>query len=489
MDQARRFIVGLGLCQREGAAHLEYMRQTFAKIAGSVLFVSLLGCSLRPGRVATPEGRGATAEQGPAFTSDEWRRSLEVLEETYENDWQATGLALANRATNRSAKEAALVMQIQLDGRLNRAMEASDPLVALANTWTLAHRVSQYLEGTGEGATLFGDNQTEAQAMAGRMLEAARDVATELMGAAAASSLEDKTRKAAAKEPMRGIFQDASAANVRKRESTWTGLGTEFLNAGYSLTMAPVSAVQSLGQGATGLLDSTSSLRRISESVDDFPRKTRLEMSLLASEVLDHDAVTSAILALDRTSLATTQAAGAAERLTAATERLPKDLTSIVEATGAQQDALQKTLTEARVLIEAARPLIEEAAATTRGLAEAGTAWTEAMRQLNLLVHGDGQDERAVSEPDGTNHRPFDITEYQRTADSLAVAARELREMLAATQALMTEPKLDSASKAAMGEAASMIDRIAWRLGILAGLVALLVAGLMVLRNRLAGVR
>jgi hypothetical protein len=141
--------------------------------------------------------------------------------------------------------------------------------------------------------------------------------------------------------------------------------------------------------------------------------------------------------------------AQSADRLSLAAERAPDDMrqtiVSISEELELRSATLKAMLAEYRGAITDTgktagdlAPLVEGLARTSEQLNQAGVAWSAVLSELNAP---------SPPLPPGTPPpRPFDITEYERTAAAVRATAEELGSLLAAVKQVedaVTRPLAD----------------------------------------------
>jgi hypothetical protein len=84
-------------------------------------------------------------------------------------------------------------------------------------------------------------------------------------------------------------------------------------------------------------------------------------------------------------------------------------------------------------------------------LREAGEAWSDIAREVGR------------KEEPSPDSRPFDIREYERTAQETRSATEELRGLVAEVRALAQDPELPTAVAGIEGSGRSLVDAAAWR--------------------------
>jgi len=133
-----------------------------------------------------------------------------------------------------------------------------------------------------------------------------------------------------------------------------------------------------------------------------------------------------------------------------------------------RQDALQTTLEETRQTLDTLNTtvgnttaLVESIDQASESITKAGDAWRQTMLAIGELT------DAGDPEAGGAESEPFDIKDYAQTADRLAVAASELRALVAEIRAAAAAGEVRTISDATLSNAEqrgrSVTDHAAWR--------------------------
>jgi hypothetical protein len=303
----------------------------------------------------------------------------------------------------------------------------------------------QYLS-TGAGRGLFGEQQEIAQRAAARIEADVRGRAERFFGRERAGALAAQVEQLAQEQPIQGEF--VAAGLQRSFAKVAPGGGLDWL---FALPMAPFRTIGGVESGAQAIHEFNETARQLGDLAASLPELSRWQTELLLYDVEDRESVRRSLAAFE-------QLSASAARFNAVAEQLPRsmrgELSALLEESSAAQAELRRTLEAFRqatggidTTLANARPLAESLERIAGSANEAGASWAELVAQFRP--------------PAGTpsSARPFDITEYERTAAGIRDAAAELRALIEATRA---------------GEA-SLADALLWRgLALLGAFFALL---------------
>jgi len=370
-------------------------------------------------------------------------------------------------------QRAALVWQIQSVRTCRNSVLAPDPQTAFTDLWVLCVQQREFL--TSESiAKRFGGRE-------GPLASAARDLEKEIAvigsGFLDANQLEharSDVEAFAAQNPIReGFARSAplpSSASSGSRQFEWVT----------SIPMAPFRFVTGIDEGAAAIRHFSGVAERFARRVDSLPQETLWEMQLLLRDVEQMSAVQRSVASLEsatRTgeSIAVTARdfQATADRLQKTIEALPADTRkqadTLLADIDARQTELRKTITEVRGALADAREIADKAGAAVRDAKDVGAGFDTtaksvdgAARSLEGAVKAYQAMMREIHPTDTTpkppdpNEKPFDVLDWQRTADSIAKAAAELRGALGDVQSLAKDDGL--AKRAATAAAAARAE-------------------------------
>lgn len=403
-----------------------------------VLLVCLLGlasgCSSSTGRNPFRfTGSGRTN-----FTQEDLRDEVTFVAGRFVTSVISTSDEIMSSSRDPEIRRRALLWKSRIVPLIENAEVLSDPKRGYLALYALALSQRDYLE-VGAGRELFGDAQPVAVEAAHAIVDDIVAVGRRFLTPEQQARLESETEAVVAGNPIRGVFA------VETLPAMVNGLtpGGQF-DWIVAYPLAPFRAAEGVESGARAIREFNVTAQRFSQVVATMPKQLRWQAELLAFELEARPTVETTRQALDSIAASAAEFARIADRLPA---DLRAELAVLVEQIDRTQPGLRETLAEARSTLLAAQGTAEQlgpvASALERTASEAqraGEAWGALVAELRTASPRD---------PDAPPTRPFDITEYERTAASLAAVAVELRGLVADAKEL--------------GGAAPLLDLAAWR--------------------------
>jgi hypothetical protein len=453
--------------------------------------------------VCQPACRSSQKEQKSSLVEDSQLEKQVLIEDlradllAYSRYFQ-TQIELASEEIkagegDQKTRKALLLWKLQMVGDVHEADTPLDLIEVLLDTWALTVRITKYFT-EGEGKALFGDEQPEAVATATRLQHRIESVAEDHLPPDEFASAAKRVEEYARKNPMTGMFVDElkeEASVPPKHFANWLS--------------APFRAVGQVGKQ----LDPTS---RLADAVDrfalflkDYPAQVRVQTQLLLLQAEELESVRAAIQSVESVAESSAELSATAEKWP---KRFREEAQILLDDVDKRQAELRATLQEAQRTSETINQAMMRAETTSANIerslgdaTDAADAWratadatAQVVRELQILTGKDGDSEPASGkEPQGESQipqepgekRPFDIQDYQRTAEALTRSAEEIRGLLSDVGTFVenttTQRRLegiDALAASAIGPAAtqarSIVDHIAWRIVQLCALVFVL---------------
>jgi hypothetical protein len=340
----------------------------------------------------------------------------------------------------------ALLWRIRLNPAVQEATFLPNPRNGYIRSVTITVMMHRYFQ-TGDGRSMFGPFQELAVSTAAALEADIFEIGSRFLSASELAEIRREVDEIAARFPIQGT----QFSLVRARKATQAVRSSNVLTEVMTLPLAPFRALQGVDTGAAAIRDFNQTARRFATIVTALPEELRGEMQLLLLDAEELRGVQQGLAAFE-------SAAASADRASLAMEQLPADLravldeqvrTILVESEGTIGQAA-RTVAEAR---ELAVPLQE----TALQLREATALWREILGPHDPT-------------PRGPDERPFDVREWQATAQAVHASAAELRALAAELQGF---------------SGTAGVDRLFWRaITLLAAFFAMLLA-YRVLANRL----
>jgi hypothetical protein len=317
-----------------------------------------------------------------------------------------------------------------------KAVSLPTPQQSYVATLALAVGMADYLEH-GEGAELFGEHQPIAVAAARELEQDARDLGAQFLTAQELERLDQKMNEIVGRHPIRGEFATGALFEVLGDPKTQSSLAWAL-----NVPLTPFRALGGINEGAQAIREFNHVAAQMVDLAADLPRLLRWQLELFLYDFEDRETTLESVAAF-RT------LAESSERLSAAAASLP-DLI----ATNAPE-----TLEDARATLAQAESALAEARALVTPMSDIATQIRAAGDSWGAVVEAFGSD----GEPD-PDSRPFDITEYERTAQEIRLAGDELKELVVEIRALADSPELGTVMGGLEGSGRSLVDLAAWRL-------------------------
>jgi len=370
------------------------------------------------------------------FSQDDLRSELTSYVGTFGAGIRSASEDIADATRDLTVRRRTVLWRLRMIPAMqNVAFRDVSAQEAYALVLTLATMQRQYL-ADGDGRDLFGPQQPIATSVAHDLELRVLDIGSQFLTREQLERVAHETDALARRYPIRGrdfSFQQAIGAAQHVSESSSLGWLI-------TLPLSPFRALQGVDTGAQAIRDFNQTAREFAQIVSALPDQLRLEIELVLYDVEDRDTVVRGLAAFE--SLA--QSAAAASE---AVNRLPDDLRG---ALGDSKDVLGK----AAATVEQARGLMPPLDSASQSLRDASADW------LSLI--GTRADRDKDTSP------PFDIRDWQNTAQQIGTSAAELRGLANDLRALGGGDSL-----------AAAVDRAFWR-GI--ELIAAFFAALLVYR-------
>jgi hypothetical protein len=348
----------------------------------------------------------------------------------------ADAIALGTR--DRGIRRNTLVWKINVIPLAQRAALAPRASQGLLGLFTLATAQRRYLVD-GDGRSLFGEQQGLARDLAQDLEKDVEATIARVLPVADAERLNKQVEQLASENPIRGVFLLGTIQSGFSNAQS-TGTFDWFLTA----PLAPFRVFQGVESGAAAIHEFNTTARQLGDIAAALPEETRWQLELFVYDLEDRETVVSGLAAFEKIADASAQLSTTAAELPQATRR---ELAGLLEDSSRSQADLRSTLDQLRQTIASAdgavanaRPLAESLERFAAQADQAGKSWSE------LIA--------AVRSPDGKPpentppSRPFDITEYERTASQLQQTASEIRALVVEVQG---------------GSGTSLLNAVLWR--------------------------
>jgi hypothetical protein len=391
----------------------------------------LCACQHVPNVPGLPWSAGA----GSALTEEELRAELRQYAVTFSSVISAATHEIGSRTPDRAIRRRTLLWKAQMIPLARSASYIRDPQQAYVAQLVLAVGMRQYLED-GSGAALFGEHQPIAVEAARELEGNARALGARFLDPAELDRLGGEAEALVSEYPIRGEFSPGALVEGLADSKTRSSLAWAV-----NLPMAPFRALTGVNEGAQAMRDFNQTTLQLADLMADFPRVVRWQLELLLYDVEDRETTLEGLAAFQ-------VLAESSRRFSEAVEALPEDLTA---SASPGLESARETLREAESTLAQVQDLVGPLSGIAEQLREAGEAWSDIAREVGR------------KEEPSPDSRPFDIREYERTAQETRSAAEELQALVGEVRALAQDPELPTAVAGIEGSGRSLVDAAAWR--------------------------
>lgn len=379
------------------------------------------------GRQVTSLGRGGDS----AVTLDELRQGLLEFSSAFGILVTDAADRISASTTEARVRRLSLLWRIRMPPMAQLAANDPNPRIGYVEMLTVAVAQRQYFED-GAGSTLFGAKQEIALETSKEIEASALSGGLRFLTQEKLDELHAEVIDLAKEHPIRGEFL---------RENIQVGLqraeGRGAFDDIISIPMAPFRAIAGVETGAQAIREFNATAAQFTELVDQLPQRMRWQMELLSYDLQEQGGV------LEQSLRSFDTVAQSANRLSVVAENAPEDMRQTIVAISAELESrsatLKALLAEYRAAIadtgttaDRFVPMIDGIAKASEQFNQAGAAWAAVLTDFNAP--------NAPLPPGTPPPKPFDITDYERTAIAIRTTAEELRAAFADVKALENGP-------------------------------------------------
>jgi hypothetical protein len=386
-------------------------------------------------------------------------KGLKDFAERFAVSLNGAAVQIVKQCRDRDIRKATVYWKLVTISNLRNAVYQSAPYLALADSWSLCVQMTHFFE-SGEGSDTFGDF-TEIALQTSRELEAdIRDTARKAIGDTYFKKWEESIEAFAQQYPIRGQFVRTSAS-LEMVQASKTG----YLSWVTGLPMKPFRAFMS--DTAKAIMEATEAAQRITDLASFMPEQMQWRIELLMYDLEDLESAQSALKSMEKLS-------DASLTLSSTAEQLPKEIenrvTAVFEQLDSKQAGIQATLKESQTTLKEAQAAVEKSDAAiarlqetitgaeelsdsivtvTENLGDAAVKWESTVRafQETMREIAPAPDEVQSAEPPEESE-PFDIKDYERTAEETRAAIIELRALNAEVREFIDSGSAKSTARA-----------------------------------------
>jgi hypothetical protein len=404
-------------------------------------------------RTGGSEPQDVTVAELTGISQEELRNRLNEFGEYFVNRVRIAAQDIDRRDSSSKARRLTLIWRVRFSKDLYTMLEQSDPVKASIDAWAVCVRIVQYLEDRkGQGLLDESLQQIAIDAMQDVLAEAERIVRL---------FLDDEAFRQAQKEvvafarqhPIESPYSVATVyASRMSRE------GRNPLEDIINVPLAPFKAVQGVDRGAEAIHDFTGTADRFADIVELLPESIHWQLLLWLYEFEETELAQQVLGDISTFSETSVRLADTLEQFP---EQARKETSTLLDEIDDKQENLRTTLSTLNTTIES----LERTAESITGTAE---AWESVVKTTGQFVKDVSPPKPAASvavqkEP----ARPFDINDYQATAEALTATAGELTTLTKELRSLVESGSLNEAVSEATASAGKLADRVTLRLAML----------------------
>lgn len=395
-------------------------------------------------------GRGPTADE---LAEAHAARLLTDLIETVTGDLEISGERIAAAAKESSIDRLSVHYRMRLSRAARTSLGYRDPRVGLLDLWALCLQAEQYL-AEGDGADVFGPHQAVAVESVRRSLAHVSERATKVFRGKEATAAVREVSSFARQHPMRDLFARTGLLETDIR----LGPDGSHFSLMRTLRFDWINPLSGFGSDVNESAEAVgAAMDRFTIVAEFLPRQIGWQLELFVYDLEAAEGVQDVARGATRVAAGVEGVALLAENLPT---RLREELTTALRAVDPTLDNIRRTLAEVRASAEPVGEVgarwagaAQQVDAMARGLTQALTKFDGTFRMLTNDGDddGNGNGDEAAADPG----RPFDILDWNQTAQSIRQMSEELQLTLDGLQHTVGDPALPGAldkAKEAAGE-------------------------------------
>ena len=410
---------------------------------------------------------GCTQQQvqtlGRSSTPTIARISKEELRELLNNFEEFATAAVAQAASqvdelqpDFKTRKMSLLHRTRFKQALNTMLKRDDPIEAFIETWALSVRTTNYFKD-GEGNDLFGEHQHIAVTTSEKLQTEIERIGKIFLKNNTYIETQNKISQFAQTNPITGNFSN-TISFVTKVKPGEQRLFEDVIN----LPLSPFKAMTGVDRTASAIYGLRDSADHIADVAEELPESARWQLLLLLMEMEETKVVKTFLESMSKFSDSSVRFADTAEKLP---EQLREQLSILVEEIDTKQANLRTTLDKAeKIAATVERSLVkaDEVAdsfgRTADSVNEAAIAWEKSAEATNLALKEFGRLKPARKDPN--SKASFNINDYRDTAETVTVAANDLRTLTAEVREFVESDALTKYSLAVE----RCTNHLAWRI-------------------------
>jgi len=400
---------------------------------------------------------------GQIASSRSVQMSKEELRELLNNFEEFATAAIAQAASqvdemqpDFKTRKMGLVHRTRFRQALNTMLDCDDAIEAFIETWALTVRTTNYFKD-GEGKYIFGEHQHLAVTTSEKLQTEIERIGKIFLNNNTYNETQNKINKFAQANPITGNYSN-TIVFVTKVQSGGQSLFKDVI----SLPLSPFKAMTGVDRTASAIYGLRDSADHVADVAEELPESVRWQLLLLLMEMEETRVVKTFLESMSEFSRSSARIATSTEKLP---EQLREQLSILIEDIDVKQASLQTTLDKAEktaTTVERSLAKADEVAdsfgRTADSVNDAATAWEKSAEATNLTLKEFGRLKPARKDPNSKSS--FNINDYRDTAETVTMAADELRTLTAEVREFAES---DALTKYALA-VERCTNHIAWRI-------------------------
>ncbi len=353
-------------------------------------------------------------------------------------------------------RKMSLVHRTRFRQALNTMLERDDPIEAFIETWAFSVRTTNYFKD-GEGKYSFGEHQHIAITTSEKLQAEIERIGKIFLKNKTYIETQNKINKFAQTNPITGNFSNTIVFVTKVQPG-----GQSLFKDVVSLPLSPFKAMTGVDRTASAIYGLKGSADHMADVAEELPESVRWQLLLLLMEMEDTKVVKTFLESMSEFSQSSDRIADSTEKLP---EQLREQLSILIEEIDAKQASLQTTLDKAEktaATVERSLAKADEVAdsfgLTADSVNEAAVAWEQSAEATNLALKEFGKLKPARKDPNSKSS--FNINDYRDTAETVTMAANELRTLTAEVREFVESDAVTKYSLAVE----RCTDHLVWRI-------------------------
>jgi len=389
----------------------------------TLVALPLLMCSCNqnqvPGQIAV--------SRSVQMSKEELRELLDNFEEFATDSLVQVASQVDELQPDFKIRKMSLVHRTRFRQALNTMLDRDDTIEAFIETWALTVRTTNYFKD-GEGKHIFGEHQHLAITTSEKIQTEIERIGKIFLNDNTYNETQNKINKFAQANPITGNYSNTIVFVTKVQPS-----GQSLFNNVINLPLAPFKAMTGVDRTASAIYGLRDSANHVADVAEELPESVRWQLLLLLMEMEETKVVNTFLESMSEFSQSSVRIADSTEKLP---EQMREQLSILIEEVDAKQASLQMTLDKAEKTaatversLAKANEVADSFGRTAGSVNEAAVAWEKSAEATKLALREFGKLKPVRKDPNSKSS--FNINDYRDTAETVTMAADELRTLTA----------------------------------------------------------